>query len=245
MSVEIETDQEVDQTAARQVSSAPEHSTEANSAAADHEYAQYRALSSLAVASLVVGLFSAVAWLDWLGAAVPVVGVVLGALACRQIARRSDELSGMGIARAGLALSAVFLITGLSRLSYVYATEVPEGYTRISYDQLQPNPDVTNEVVPPSALALDGQKVFIKGYPLSGRDITGIRQFILVRDQGDCCFGGKPKLTDQIQVTLADPLRLNYELRLLRVAGTFHVKPTVAANGLPTTLYYLEADHLQ
>lgn len=239
MSVEIQTESQQEEHE-RRAPARPDHS-----AAADSEYIQYRALSSLAVTSLVVGLFSALALLDWMGAVIPLVGILVGALAWRQIQRRPDELSGLGIARAGLLLSIVFLVTGLTRLSYVYATEVPDGFTRISYDQLQPNPDVAKEVVPPSALALDGQKVFIKGYPLAGRDLHGIRQFVLVRDQGDCCFGGKPKLTDQIQVTLADPLRLNYELRLLRVAGTFHVRPTVAANGMPTTIYYLEADHLQ
>ena len=240
----VETQSEVEMQLADDVRPAHGSSVHA-AAAADSEYVQYRALSSLAVTSLVVGLFSAMAWLDWIGAVIPAVGILLGALAWRQIKRRPDELSGLGIARAGLLLSIFFLTTGLTRLSYVYATEVPDGFTRISYDQLQPNPDVANEVVPPAALALDGQRVFIKGYPLSGRDIRGIKQFVLVRDQGDCCFGGKPKLTDQIQVTLADPLRLDYELRLLRVAGTLRVRPTVAAGGLPTTIYYLEADHLQ
>ena len=32
----------------------------------------------------------------------------------------------------------------------------------------------------------------------------GITQFLLVRDQGTCCFGGNPKVTDRILVQLSD-----------------------------------------
>lgn len=82
------------------------------SAGAD-PYAQYRAISSAAVVSLGLGLLSALALLDWVWAAVPVLGIVAGIYAVRQVRRRTDELTGLGIAKLGTALSMLFLIAGL------------------------------------------------------------------------------------------------------------------------------------
>ena len=51
---------------------------------------------------------------------------------------------------------------------------------------------------------LDGKKVFIKGYMYPSSQMTGIREFVLCRDNGTCCFGGQPRLTDMIRVKLKD-----------------------------------------
>lgn len=214
--------------------------------AADH-YEQYRAVSTAAVASLIIGLLSIAAFLDWTMLAIPVIGVALSSFAWLKVKRHPLELTGLGMARTGLILSVVFFVTGLSYLSYIYATEVPEGYERISYAELQPDPDRAGEQVPASAMDLEGKKIFIKGFIYPGREKEGIRQFLLVRDQGDCCFGGNPKITDRIQVTLVDPLRLNYQSRLHKVSGVFHVEPVKTAVGGAKggVLYHLKADHLE
>jgi hypothetical protein len=213
---------------------------------APNDFSQYRALSTLAVMSLVVGLLSSLALLDWVWLPIAVAGVLLGAHAWRKVNSRRDELSGAGLAKTGLVLSALCLVGGPARLSYEYKHEVPDGYARISYDELQPNPAVPGELVPPSAKALDEKKVFIKGYVYyTGQQKDGIESFLLVRDQGDCCFGGNPKISDRIQVRLVDPLRLTYSTRLHKVAGVMHVKPQAATELKGGVYYYLEADHLQ
>ena len=82
-------------------------------------------------------------------------------------------------------------------------------------------------------------------YP--GRQKDGIREFLLVRDQGECCFGGNPKITDRIQVSLENPLTLTYESRLHKVGGTFHVEvaPKTIDGAKGGIYYHLRADHLQ
>ena len=210
-------------------------------------YEHYRALSTAAVASFIVGLLSVLALLDWILVAIPAIGVALSSFAWLKVKRHADELSGQGLASAGFAMSLLFLIAGPSRLTYVYFTEVPDGYERISYAELQPDDGQPGQVVPPSALSLDGKKIFIKGFVYPGQERFGIRKFLLVRDQGDCCFGGNPKITDRIQVTLVEPLRLNYESRIHKVSGTFHVEPVQAAidGAKGGVLYHLKADHLE
>jgi len=216
-------------------------------AAEADNYEHYRALSTAAVASLIVGLLSSAAVLDWTLLAIPSIGIALSTFAWLKVKRHRDELSGESLARWGLILSVFFLVSGFSWQSYTYLTEVPTGYERISYAELQPDPAQAEQLVPPAAVDLEGKKIFIKGFVYPGREKNGIRQFLLVRDQGDCCFGGNPKITDRIQVTLDEPLRLTYQSRIHKVGGVFHVEPIKTATGGAKggVLYHLKADHLE
>ncbi len=216
-------------------------------ATADSDYEQYRALSTAAVASVIVGLLSPLAILDWTLVVVPIVGVLVSLVALIKVRRNRAELSGETLARVGLALSLVFGIIGPGWLGYVYATEVPPGYERVPFALLQPDETQPGQVVPPAALELEGKKVFIKGYVYPGNRTDGIQEFLLVRDQGDCCFGGNPKITERILVKLDEPLRLTYKPRLHRLGGVFHVeaRDTAIDNAAGGLLYHLQADYLQ
>ena len=82
---------------------------------------------------------------------------------------------------------------------------------------MQPDADTPNQIVPPSAQELNGKKVFIKGYVYqpSGRggQMSGLKEFVLVRDKGQCCFGGNPKLTDMILVKLQGSLTAEFNMQ--------------------------------
>jgi hypothetical protein len=205
----------------------------------------YRALSSTAVASLVAGLLSVLCFFGWPLAVIPLLGFLLGIRALWRIRRYPDELTGTRLAMAGIVLSVLFFAGGWGWLSYVYMTEVPDGYERISFSQLQPAAEVPNQLFPPSSLELDGKRVFLKGYMRPGSQSSGIRQFLLVRDWKDCCFGDSmPKLTDMVLVDLKDPLRADFSYWPRGLAGTFRVRPETL--GRPDgVLYYLEADYFK
>src|ERR1700722_10403601 len=78
----------------------------------DDPFLQYRAMSRVAVASLVVGIASLSALLAWIFLVVPVAGLLLGVYAWRSIRSRPDELAGLSVAKAGLVLSALFTVVG-------------------------------------------------------------------------------------------------------------------------------------
>ena len=210
-------------------------------------YVQYRALNGLAVLSGVLGVLSIAALLDWTLGVIPFGGMVIGLLALRRIRSNPTEYTGENFALAGTLLSAAFLVGGWTRLGYVYATEVPEGYQRISYDTLQPDTNVKNQTVPPAALELDGKRVFIKGYVFqpTGGYVSGLKEFMLVRDRGECCFGGNPKMTDMILVRMQDGLEGTFDMRVRRLAGTFHIQPNDALNNLGSAVYQLDADFFE
>ncbi len=212
---------------------------------AEEDYSQYRALSVSAVASCLLGLLSITSFLGWALIVIPVVGLLVGLIALWRIRANPTELTGRTIAWAGIALSLAFMFGGAGYLTYDYVTEVPPGYARLSYAELQPDPDNPGELFPPSIEARDGERIFIKGYVYPGKQTSGIKQFVLCRDNGDCCFGGQPKLTDRVLVTLKGPLSLEYSTRIQRLAGTFRVEPGRATDGLEGVIYHLDADYLK
>jgi hypothetical protein len=200
----------------------------------------YRALSGVTVAAAALALLSPLAFLDWWLAVVPLFGLVLGGVAIREIARRPAELTGRGISLAAIAVSVVMLLSGLGYQAYVYATELPPGFERLNYAMLQPLPGDPPTAVPESALEMSGRDVLLKGYMYPGKQQQGITQFLLVRDQGDCCFGGNPKITDRVLVNLEDPKGISFTSRQRKIAGRFVVRPTGTAVLDGGVLYHLE-----
>ena len=69
----------------------------------------------------------------------------------------------------------------------------------------------------------DGKKIFIKGYTLPSVSGKNMKQFVIVPDRGTCCFGGDPKITDMILVTLEEPLTVDYSVFQRKLGGVFHV----------------------
>lgn len=205
----------------------------------------YRVISSLAVVSFVVGLLSALILFDWILGIIPTIGIICGTLALLRIRSRPEELTGEGIALIGTLISTLFLLGGWSWAIYDYTTELPPDAMRISYAQLQPPESEPGQVPPESAKEFNGKRVFIKGYVYPTGQRTGIQQFVLCRDNGTCCFGGQPKLTDMIEVTLRPPLKLDYSPRLHKLAGVFRVQTVQSADVKGSILYQLEADYLQ
>lgn len=207
----------------------------------------YRPMSPMAGISLVVGIISmiSISLLEDLSAlslaVMPIVGILMG-IRGLQAAKRYD-MNGGRLAKIGLLLSVVALVGGEALRVYVLANEVPKGSVRIVYEDLQSTEP--GQQIPKAAQDLDGKKVFIKGYVYPGKESHGLKTFVLCRDNGDCCFGGQPKLNDMIEVTLQGPLTLDYDTRLRKIAGVFKVKPERGEGTLGTILYHMDADYLQ
>lgn len=207
----------------------------------------YRPMSPMAAVSLAVGVLSVISigLVEDLGAVslavLPILGILLG-IRGLQAAKRYD-MSGARLAKSGLILSLLSLLGGEAARVYFLANEAPEGSIRIAYEDLQSTEP--GQPIPKFAQDLDGKKVFIRGYVYPGKEQRGIKTFVLCRDNGDCCFGGQPKLNDMIEVTLKEPLTLDYDTRLRKVAGIFKIKPEQSAESVGTILYHMEADFLR
>jgi hypothetical protein len=222
------------------------------------EALQYRALHTGAIIGLVLGILSvftvaaAASSLEGtlLIAPIPVLGMFMSLRSWAKIRREPDRYTGGPIAIAGFLLSLVFLSGGLGYSGYVYATEVPDGYTRISFNAMKPDALQARSgvAVPRGLAALDGQKVFIKGYirPDSITQKFGIKEFLLVRDNNQCCFGdlSTVKYHDQIDVDMMGSRTVEYsEGALIRVGGVLKVEPENALRGPLAPVFSLQADY--
>jgi len=206
----------------------------------------YRSVPVLAPVTLLTGFLSLAGLITEFALPIALAGCVTGVMAVRQIKRSPDEFTGGLIAKAGLLLSLLCLLSGSALHAYAYATEVPEGCRRVNFAfDISKKEFVFEEGVGtafhPDVKALDGQKIFLKGYIYPEEKLEGIRRFILCKDSGDCCFGGQPKLTDMIEVVVPENVpAVRYDQRLVSVAGTFRLRNLNRAGNL-SPAYEMEA----
>jgi hypothetical protein len=203
----------------------------------------YRAIPPTAIAAAVLATLSPLVFIDWPLAVVPILGIVLGTLASRTIFQRPDDFTGRTLAIGAVVVSAAFLVGGLASLSRTYIAELPTGYERLDYGMLQPLAGDPPDMVPDTARGMNGRNVLLKGYIYPGKQQSGITQFLLVRDQGDCCFGGNPKITDRVLVQLKDPGHpkgINFSPRLTKIAGRFVIRLMGAPGMDGGVVYHLE-----
>jgi hypothetical protein len=175
----------------------------------------------------------------------------MGLRAWWRVRANPDQFTGQKLAAVGAVLSAICLVGGLAFSGYVYATEVPEGYARTSFEDLRPDEvELRGDVViPADIMALDGEKVFIKGYIRPGTENfrNNATSFLLVRDNNQCCFGDitTVKYYDQVQVATTGRLTVDYSPRLFRIGGVLRVFPENAYKGPGAPTFTLEADYAQ
>ena len=185
----------------------------------------YRAITGLGVGSMVLGALSALAVLHWVLGVIPAAAIITGWIALRRIRRCPEEVTGAGFAKAGLWMAAAFWAIGCGRLTYVYYTQAPPGYKPVHYADLQLPPGSPPEMlVPPKAEEFDGERIYIRGYMVPGRQQSGIKRFFLSDDPGVCSFcAPKPKVTQLIEVKLINDLEAEYTTHAVGVGGKFRV----------------------
>ena len=184
----------------------------------------YRPVPISAPVSLVLGVIGLSGFLAWQCLFLAAAGVVVGLIAW--LTTRSEAYAGRWLAVGGLCLTLAALVGGTVAHVVAYQTEVPEGHRRLNFTE-----DVAEKAIAPAGgyspqiEALDGEKVFLKGYMYPQAREEGITQFVFVKDSGECCFGGKPALTDMILVEMAEGRTADFVPNLTSVAGTFALRP--------------------
>lgn len=227
------------------------------------DVSQYRSYSSWAVGSLILSLVG-LAMFVLLGpdgfmlyAPIQIVGFLLGILGLFKVRRNAFELTGEKLAKVGLLLSAVFFLVGGTWATLIYMTEVPEGYSRISFYTLDNEGATASSPISQEAAQYHEKPVFIKGYVHPGVNGLGnITRFVLVGDLSVCCFGGQPKPWDMVEVELKPGDELTYDMKRHRLWGTMSIdvtphlavgttKETTGDKQLQGGYYHLDADGIK
>lgn len=87
---------------------------------------------------------------------------------------------------------------------------------------------------------LDGKPIRIRGYILPSFQQSGIKQFVLVRDNLECCFGPGAALFDAILVEMTGGATTDFSVRPVSVEGTFTVKELLGPDGKHLAIYHLD-----
>jgi len=100
----------------------------------------------------------------------------------------------------------------------------------ISFDDLKfdilPDAPFDASMLTDEIRALDGKVVKLRGFILPSTLFreTNISEFVLVRDNQECCFGPGAALFDCVVVNLVGDTRTDFTTRPVTVTGTFKLK---------------------
>lgn len=93
--------------------------------------------------------------------------------------------------------------------------------------------------------ALDGKTIRLRGYILPSFQQSGIKQFILVRDNMECCFGPGALLHDCVVVEMVAPATTSFTVRPVSVEGTFKIHELKGPDGNYLAIYHLDGTQVK
>ena len=207
---------------------------------ADYEL-DYQPMPLTAPVALFLGISAFSALMGLFGMGLAIVGILVSLGSYVQIRAAAGRLSGTKMALAGGGLSAVFLTVGVFLMISDYKSELPPGYERVNFPKeiaekgfvvVEGRRELHPEVKP-----FVDKRIFLKGYIWESATYDDV--FVLLKDNGDCCFGGNPAPNDMIQVRLEEGSQFRYMSGLISVAGVLRADPS-ADFGAP--VYIMEAD---
>jgi len=89
---------------------------------------------------------------------------------------------------------------------------------------------------------LFGDRIRIRGYMYPTLRKRGLKQFVLVRDNMECCFGPGAAVYDCILVTMTDGMTAEYTIRPIAVEGKFRFDPLKGPDGRVLAIYQMVAE---
>jgi len=118
------------------------------------------------------------------------------------------------------------------------------GMSNVTFDTIKFEMEKTQpfkpEMLTLAIRALEGKRLRISGYILPSFQQSGITQFVLVRDNMQCCFGPGAALYDCIVVDMAPGKSTEFKVTPVTVDGTFSVNELLD----PETGKHLAVFHL-
>jgi hypothetical protein len=142
-------------------------------------------------------------------------------------------------------LTVLVLLSGVGH-SVVHGKAPNEGEAKsVSFDDikldLKKGDPYDASLLTPAIKNLDGKAIRIRGYILPGFQQSGIKNFVLVRDNMECCFGPGALLHDCVLVELVPPVSTNFTVRPVSVEGTFSIREYKdPVNGKYLAIYHLD-----
>ncbi len=107
--------------------------------------------------------------------------------------------------------------------------------------ELEVNEEFERSLLTPQIEILKGQRIRIRGYIFPTPVRQGIKQFVLVRDNQECCFGPGAALFDCIIVKMNPGKTATFSARPVTVEGRFQIKEFYLGETI-RAIYQLEGE---
>jgi hypothetical protein len=117
-------------------------------------------------------------------------------------------------------------------------------FDTIKFDMKKEDP-FDQKLLTPTVKKLVNNKVRIRGYILPSFQQAGITQFVLVRDNLECCFGPGAALYDCVVVHMNEGKSTDFTTRPIAVEGVFSLDELRDADGKCLAIYHLQGDKVQ
>jgi hypothetical protein len=149
---------------------------------------------------------------------------------------------------AGLIL--LLSVYGSAGLSAADSKRVDAKGTRdVTFDdiklELKKGDSFASSLLTEKVKGFNGKAIRIRGYILPSFQQTGIKQFVLVRDNMECCFGPGALLHDCILVEMAVPATATFTVRPVSVEGTFSIREVKGPDGKYLAIYHLDGKEVK
>lgn len=144
------------------------------------------------------------------------------------------------IARYFVAAS---LAVSLATASALFAADKAKA---ISFDDLafemEKGGKFERSMLTPEIEALDGKRISIQGYMLPAFQEDGIKNFVLVRDNKECCYGPGAALFDCTLVRMKGDATAKFSIRPMTVEGVFRIDEYKGADGAHLAVFRIDGE---
>jgi hypothetical protein len=121
--------------------------------------------------------------------------------------------------------------------------------TEATFDDLKFEMADQDQYVPamltPKVQSLAGKRLRIRGYIYPTLKKKGLKQFVLVRDNLECCFGPGAALYDCILVHMNAGKTAEYSIRPVAVQGKFTLEEFLDYDGTIRAIYRLDGESVE
>jgi hypothetical protein len=120
------------------------------------------------------------------------------------------------------------------------------GVTESSFDDIkfpmEKMQKFERSMLTPKVQSLFDKRIRIRGYMYPTLRKRGLTQFVLVRDNLECCFGPGAALYDCVLVKMAPGQTAEYSIRPIAVEGAFRFEEMTGPDGRTLAIYQMVGD---
>ncbi|MGI9456530.1 MAG: DUF3299 domain-containing protein [Aeoliella sp.] len=121
---------------------------------------------------------------------------------------------------------------------------VDKTFDDIKFD-IEPDAPFDRALLTDEVEALFGQRIRIRGWILPTFQRSGIKQFILVRDNLECCFGPGAALFDCIVVDMVPGKSAEFSVRSVSVEGKFTLEELIGPEGNHLAIFHMAGEEVK